>query len=134
RLPAGDAARVELPDRAARDARADADEALPAPARGADVVPVAAGQHAHDQPLGPGQVHQRLRRPGGVALAGLLPGLARDRGVAVAGSQVRGLTTDDTKDTDKTAIGKQRKKEEPRSRGLDLLSFPCFFSLSVSSV
>ena len=70
RLPAGNATGVQLSDGAAGDARADAAEALPAPARRPDAVPVAAGQHAGDQPLGSGAVHLRLRRAGRLALAG----------------------------------------------------------------
>ena len=88
RLPAGDAAGLQLPDGAAGNARADPAEALPAPARRADAVPVAAGHHAGDEPLGPGAVHLRLRHPGRLALAGVLRGLARDRRVAAAGSEV----------------------------------------------
>jgi hypothetical protein len=77
RLPDGNAAGLQLPDGAARDACADAPAALPAPAGGADAVPVAS-EHPGDEPLGPGALHLRLRRPGGVALAGLLRGLARN--------------------------------------------------------
>ena len=40
------------------------------------------------EPLGPGAVHLRLRRPGRLALAGLLRDLARDRRVAAAGGEV----------------------------------------------
>ena len=46
------------------------------------------GSTRADQPVGPGAVHLRLRRPGRVAVAGLLRGLARDRRVAAAGSEV----------------------------------------------
>ena len=55
---------------------------------GQTLVPVAAGQHAHDQPLGPGEVHLRLRRPGRLALAGVLRNLARDGRMAVAGGEI----------------------------------------------
>ena len=44
RIPAGNPARLELPDGAARDARADADETLSAFARRANTLPVAAGE------------------------------------------------------------------------------------------
>ena len=88
RLPAGDAAALQLPDRAAGDARPDAAEALPAPARRADAVPVAAGLDARRQPLGPGEVHLHLRHPGRLALAGLLRNLARHGRMAAAGSEV----------------------------------------------
>src|SRR5262249_7107713 len=60
----------------------------PAPAGGADPVSVAPGQHAGRQPLGPVPLHLRLRRPGGLALAGLLRDLARDRRVAAAGGEI----------------------------------------------
>src|SRR5438067_2100897 len=67
RLPGRDAPGGQLPDRAARDAHPDAAEALPPPAGGADALPVAAGQHKGHQPLGPGPLHVRLRRPGRLA-------------------------------------------------------------------
>ena len=47
-------------------------ETLSAPAGRPDAVPVAAGQHAGHQPLGSGALHLHLRRPGGLALAGVL--------------------------------------------------------------
>src|SRR5207237_6630607 len=90
RLPARDAAAVELPDRAARDARRHAAETLPPLIGGADAVPVAARLDAGDQPLGPGPVHLHLRGAGRVALAGLLRDLARHRRVAAAGGEVAG--------------------------------------------
>ena len=55
---------------------------------GQTLVPVAAGQHAGDQPLGSGAVHLRLRRAGRLALAGLLRDLARNGRMAAAGSEV----------------------------------------------
>src|SRR5262249_25034481 len=51
-------------------------------------VPVAAGEYAHDQPLGPRPLYLRLRHPGRLAVAGLLRGLARHRGMAVTGGQI----------------------------------------------
>src|SRR5581483_2391522 len=89
RLPAGNPAGVQLSHGAAGNPRPDPAEALPAPARRADLVPVAPGQHAHDQPLGPGPVQLRLRRAGGLALAGVLRDLARDRRMAVARSEMK---------------------------------------------
>src|SRR5262249_6641002 len=88
RLPVGDAPGLQLPDRAAGDARADAAEALPPSPGGPDALPVAPGEHAHHQPLGPVALHLRLRRPGRLALAGLLRDLARDRRMASAGGEV----------------------------------------------
>src|SRR6476469_7415351 len=55
RLAAGDATALPLPDRPPRDARPDPAAALPAPARRADVVPVAAGLDPRLVPVGPGQ-------------------------------------------------------------------------------
>src|SRR5438105_233946 len=87
-LPGRDPPGVQLPHRAARDARADAAEALPPPVGGTDPVPVAPGEHPGVEPLGPLALHLHLRHPGGLALAGLLRGLARDRRVAPARGQI----------------------------------------------
>ena len=46
------------------------------------------GSTRHDEPLGPCQVHLHFRGAGGVALAGVLRGVARDRRMAVAGREV----------------------------------------------
>ena len=46
------------------------------------------GSTRRREPVGPGQVHLRVRRPGRVALAGVLRDLARDRRVAAAGGEV----------------------------------------------
>src|SRR5581483_8817803 len=83
-----DPAPVQLPDGPAGDPGAHPAEALPAPAGGADPLPVAAGLDPADQPLGPDPVHLHLRGASRLAVAGLLRGLARDRRVAFAGSQV----------------------------------------------
>src|SRR5262249_46640363 len=63
-------------------------EALPPFARRADAVPVAARQHADDQPLGPLAVQLRVRHPGRLALAGVLRNLARHGRMALARSEV----------------------------------------------
>src|SRR5579871_389194 len=89
RLSVGDAAALQLPDRPARDAGGDADEALPAPAGRADALPVAARIDAGRQPVGPVAVHLHLRGAGGLALAGVLRDLARHRRVAAAGGEVK---------------------------------------------
>src|SRR4029079_7601176 len=52
RLPGGEPAGVELTGGAAGDAGFDAAQALPAPAGGADAVPVAAGLDAGHEPMG----------------------------------------------------------------------------------
>ena len=51
------------------------------------------GSTRDTQPLGPGQVHLRVRHPGRVAVAGVLRSVARDGGMAAAGGEVADRTT-----------------------------------------
>src|SRR5207245_1856719 len=92
-------------------------EALPSLARRPDAMPVATRQYADDQPMGPVAVYVCLRRAGGLALAGLLRDLARNRRVAPAGSEVKGK-------------GQRKKKENTESVDLfPFLPFPFTFLL-----
>src|SRR5262249_7628533 len=87
-LPVGNEAGIELSHGAARSSRADPSEALPPLTGRANAVLVASGEHANDESMGPGTLYVRFRHSGGLALAGLLRNLARDRRMAVAGGQV----------------------------------------------
>src|SRR5262249_29293680 len=88
-VPDRDTVALQLPDGPPRDPGADPAQALPTPARRPNALPVAAGLDSGGEPVGPGEVHLYLRHPGCLAMAGLLRDLARHRGMATPGSQVR---------------------------------------------
>src|SRR4029078_1615428 len=88
RLSPGSPALLQLSGRAARNAHPDPSEALPASTRRADALPLAARLHARLEPMRPGPVHLRLRSVGGLALAGLLRALVRERRMADAGGKI----------------------------------------------